>query len=460
VSGKSKVLIVEDEHALASALAFICRRLDCEVQLAAGGRAGLFHFAEKEPDLVILDVGLPDIGGLQVLREMRAARPDCRVLVITAHGNLENAIESRKSGAADYLVKPLDLTEFEQTVAGLLAARAKALSAAEPDVSGNTERSEDSGRQGAVLIGAAQSMQPLFTQLASACVSRMPVLVSGPPGSGRTTAGMVVHRNGLRSGGELRIVDASEGLDESALGLPQSSTLLIERLEDLPQRDQRLLADFLRKQSESDALGPRVVAICGTDLAKRVRESQFGEELFYQLSVFEARVPALKDRLGDLPALVAYFLGETPGGSATRLTPEALDILSRYDWPGNLRELRDTLAYARVLCGGLEITPRHLPAMITRQVASAGKARLPVGDHSAIVAQRDLERALAAWLDVEFSSGRTPSYLALLERVESTLLRDLLGRFQGKPTRLATSLTMNRSTLRRKLARLPDAPQE
>ena len=196
-----RVLIVEDEHALASALATVVVRAGAEPVKAASGKAALEELQAGDLSLVVLDIGLPDMSGLDVLREAipDGGEPQVPVLVITAHGNLENAIAARKLGAADYLVKPLDLPAFQDVLGTHLKTVRK--------VAEDTPR-EDGPETGTTLIGGGAAMQPVFREVAHACSVSLPVVISGATGTGKSLAARVIHANGEQRDGELRLLGA------------------------------------------------------------------------------------------------------------------------------------------------------------------------------------------------------------------------------------------------------------
>lgn len=179
------ILIIEDEHAVASALGAVCKRLGHEARLCSSGQRGLDELGRGDFAMAILDIGLPDISGLEVLQRIRRHTAALPVLIITAHGNLDNAVAAKKFGAAGYLVKPLDLPEVQETIRQLASAPPVAPVAATTSPS--------------LLIGAAPVMQRCFIEIAHACASDAPVLISGPTGTGKTLAARVIHINSTRS---------------------------------------------------------------------------------------------------------------------------------------------------------------------------------------------------------------------------------------------------------------------
>jgi DNA-binding NtrC family response regulator len=449
------ILIIEDEHAVASALGAVGKRLGHEVRLCSSGQRGLDELGRGEFALTILDIGLPDISGLEVLKRIRQRAPNLPVLIITAHGNLDNAVAAKKFGAAGYLVKPLDLPEVQETIRQLATAPpAPSAPASSPP---------------SLLIGAAPVMQRCFIEIAHACASDAPVLISGPTGTGKTLAARVIHINSARSeapfvtlhcsalpehlleselfghekGAFTGALMAREGHLERARG----GTLFLDEIADISPAIQAKLLRFVEEHTftrlggrEDLRVDLRLITATNKDLRDEVQAGRFRQDLYYRLHVLEIAMPALAERPGDIPALAGYFLGSIAGPQPRQLAPATLDLLQRFPWPGNVRELRNALEHAVAVSNGGLIHPHHLPREI-REAAGIAPASADA-----------LSAALGAWLDRQLAAGAT--YRDMHETLESMALQHLLARFDGKPTVLARETKMNRVTLRKKVMRL------
>ncbi len=445
----TNVLIIEDEPAIASALATACQRLGHQAATVASGRAGLDALAGS--DLALLDIGLPDMSGLDVLKSARTTAPRVPIIVITAHGNLDNAIAARQLGAAAYLVKPLDLREVQQTVTQVLASsQAPAPAASEPIR--------------AKLIGGAPAMQRVFLEIAHATTTDAPVLLTGPTGAGKTLAARVIHAHSPRLSAPFVVLHCGalpEQLLESELfghvkgaftgantdreghiERARGGTLFLDEIGDISPAVQAKLLRFVEERSftrvggrEDIRVELRLITATNKDLRAEVKAGRFREDLFYRLHVLEIALPPLAERPADIPALAENFL--RAAGRPLTLAPETLALLARHDWPGNLRELRNALDRAAAVCTGPVILPQHLPRdlRIAAETTPGLEARLAA--------------AIAAWLDARLASKT--NYDTLHEELEGYVLSDLLARFDGKPTLLARELDMNRVTLRKKL---------
>jgi len=445
------ILIIEDEHALASALATVARRMGEAAVICATGTRGLEEAASGTFTFAVLDIGLPDINGLVVLERLRAKRPALPVIIITAHGNLENAMAARQLGAVAYMVKPLDLPEVEQTYADVLAA-----APAQPAVSNEPI---------SLMVGAAPAMQRCFIEIAHACSSDAPVLISGPTGTGKTRTAQVIHANSARRSGpfvtlhctalpepllETELFGHEKGAFTGAL-LARSGhierahggTLFLDEIGDIsPTVQARLLRvveekTFTRVGGREDLrVDLRLITATHKSLRDEVRAGRFREDLYYRLHVLEIGLPPLSERKSDLAALAAFLLASISPGRSLHLSPAVIDVFQRHDWPGNVRELRNALEHAAAVAGGSVILPHHLPRDL-REPSLPARA-----------CADDLDGALAAWLAQKAASGLT--YRQIHDELEAMALRHLLARYGGKPTVLARELQMNRVTLRRR----------
>jgi DNA-binding NtrC family response regulator len=444
------ILIIEDEHALASALATVARRMGRASVLCATGARGLEEAAAGTFALAVLDIGLPDMSGLVVLERLRALHPALPVIIITAHGNLENAMAARQLGAAAYMVKPLDLPEVEQSFADALTAAPTPAASNEPI---------------SLMVGAAPAMQRCFIEIAHACSSEAPVLISGPTGTGKTRTAQVIHANSGRRAGpfvtlhcaalpepllETELFGHEKGAFTGALAArpghierAHGGTLFLDEIGDIsPAVQARLLRvveekTFTRVGGREDLrVDLRLITSTHKPLREEVRAGRFREDLYYRLHVLEIGLPPLSERKSDLPALAAFLLGSISPDRSLHLSPSALELFQRHHWPGNVRELRNALEHAAAVAGGPVILPHHLPRDLRDPEAPA---------HGT---SGDLERALAAWLDEKAAAGLT--YRQIHDELEAMALRHLLARYGGKPTILARELQMNRVTLRRR----------
>jgi len=426
------ILLIEDEHALGTALAFLVRRMGHLPALVASGGAGLVALERDDYAAVVLDIGLPDMSGLEVLEKLRQVGDAVPVLVITAHATLDHAIHAQKSGATAYLTKPLDSRQFEQTLGAMLAS---GLPLAQAAPSAPETRA-------ATLIGAAPCLRETFIGIARACAGDVPALITGPSGSGKTLTAAVIHAHGPRASQSLAFLACSRLENAAQFEGRGGGTIVLEEVTELAADLQTRLATWLANAPDGH---PRLLATSAYDPREAVRDGCLREDLYYALTTLTIPLPPLRERSGDIPALSAFFVGVRGNATAPQLTAPVLAALQAYSWPGNVRELRHVLDYAATLSGGGPVFLSHLPQHV---VAAAGSG-------AAVAAPGELEAAVGRWLDAELAlpEGERPDYEGMLERVEAVMLRYLLEKHENKPTHLAAALRMHRATLRQKLRR-------
>ncbi|MFM2168098.1 MAG: hypothetical protein RIS79_2469 [Verrucomicrobiota bacterium] len=413
------ILIIEDEYALAAALSTAVRRLQATPVVAASGQSGIDKLASQAFSLILLDVGLPDINGLKVLEKIQKLPQPPPVIIITAHGTLDTALESRRLGAREYFLKPLDLAAIQRTIREVFAP----LKAA--------------ARNDTAMIGTSEPMQRAFAAIAQASSIDTPVLLQGPPGSGKSLAAEVIHRHSARADKPLTVFRADEWTEqraeaslEDAIHQAAEGVLFLDEISTWSKPLQAALMHRLTTGKRR----ARLFSASSQDLATQVAEGAFREDLFYALAVLRVILPPLHERTEDIPALAASRAGDLA------LSAEALAVLKAHPWPGNVRELHTALDHAVAVCGGNTILPHHLPPHLATSKTSTHL-------------EEYMKRSLAAWLDQKTTGddSRMPAYDDLLETVEASMLEKLLQRFDHKPTHLAAALKMNRATLRRKL---------
>ncbi len=426
-----RVLIIEDEYALAAALSTVVRRLGAEPVVAASGLGGLEKAQRQKFDAVLLDIGLPDMSGLKVLATLRASPNPPPIVIITAHGTLDNALEARRLGAHDYFLKPLNLAEIQPQLRALL------------ELPRNEVPQTAASPAPAIMIGDAPDMQRAFAIIAQACATAVPVLLTGQPGTGKTLAAEVIAAQSTPR--TLVVFRSDEWPTEQAgamlaqcLERSKGGTLLIEEVGSLSLPLQATLCRALAQAEQ------RILATSSLPLLEFISQGRFREDLYYLISVLHVALPPLAARTGDLPALATAMLKRAAPDRELPLALESLAALKGYDWPGNVRELVTAMQHVAAVCSAAPVLPRHLPEAIS--------------NHSQESKHLDeaLSRALIAWVDQKLTCPEEliPEYDTLLAEVEKPLLAELLHRFEDKPTRLAAALNMNRATLRRKLREL------
>lgn len=435
---QKNILIIEDNRSLSvalSALAERCHLAPEAVPTLAKARHRLAkqcRGAQPLYDFVLLDIGLPDGHGLDLLSD-NSIHPDTRVAIISAHGEIENAITARKLGAAHFFDKPVDfeslenfLTEFNQG------------SAAGSD-QGQEQQDAHATASSPPFIGASAGMRRVFQHIAQACVTRDPVVLRGQLGTGKSHAAKLIQANTTPRHCSSFISTTQSKPEDVAMHLLQNtrSTLLVENIEQLPiPCQQQLLVTMDKLQGDA----PRLLAtVDELGLHRHSQENRVLPELYYRLQVLEIHLPPLKERTDDIPALASYFLGATDGARSRQLSPELIVALQEYTWPGNLRELRNLMHHLVLTHAQCRVfRPAHLPRHFFEQPPSHRKDLLTA--------------TIQDWVSHKLDDAeRVPTYKEIHSDLEGRLLTVLMERYGHKPSHLARMLRINRSTLRKKL---------
>jgi len=454
----ASIFVVDDEPGICRALErFFAGRGDACRSFARAEEA-LAAAEAAPPDLVILDVRLPGMSGIDALPRFRALSPAPAVVVVTAHGTLDVAVDAVRLGAFDYLAKPMDLARVAAVADRALAARAAAVA---PDPGADPS---------SLLVGRSGAMQDVFKKIGALALSEVPVLVTGESGTGKEMVARAIHRASRRAGGPFEPVDCAslpETLFESELfghergaftgavarrvgrlERSEGGTLFLDEVAEIPPASQAKLLRFLETRTfeRLGGSGPatvdaRVVAATHRDLAERIRQGLFREDLFYRLDVITIRIPPLRERPEDIPLLVAHFLAQDRGGPSGGISREALDRLMAHPWPGNVRELRNAVEHARVLARGTPILPGHLPPAI------GGGAGAAAAEDDALI------RAVVRRLVADAGDAEGDLHGRLSARFEKPLLEEVLARTGGNQVRAAKILGIHRTTLRERMER-------
>ncbi len=404
------VLLVDDEPDILELLEMTLTGMGLKVDKARGVREAVRLLAEKRYDLCLTDMRMPDGDGLEVVRYITAKRMDLPVAVITAHGNMENAITVLKAGAFDYLAKPLSLEQLRSLVKSALS-----LPHAEP---------ADDTRQ--LLLGRAAAMQKVRDLIEKVARSQAPVHISGESGSGKELAARLIVQSGARRDQPMVSVNCGAipenlmeseffgykkgsftGADKDKEGLFQAAnggTLFLDEVADLPLTMQvKLLRAIQEKRvrkvgaTAEEPVDVRIISATHIDLAERVKQGQFRQDLFYRLNVIPIQMPALRELREDIPQIAQQKLDQLSAGSPVRFTEGALAALKNYNFPGNVRELENIIERALALCSGdvIEEQDLHLlPAERAQQDAVEMGEKYPLPEYLDRVEKEALLEAL------------------------------------------------------------------
>ena len=462
----SRILIADDEDSLRWVLDKGLRQAGYEITAVKDGESALRAFEAEPFDLVFLDVRMPGMDGLTALARLRELSPAAHVIVMTAHGTMETAIQAMQRGAYDYLAKPFDLDE-----AVLLAERALEARRLTQEVA-RLRTGLQEVKEFSALIGRHPRMQELYKAIGRIAGSDVTVLIRGESGTGKELVARAIHLYSRRSGRAFVAVScaaipatllesemfghergAFTDAKERRLGkfeLAQGGTLYLDEIGDMPVELQTKLLRALQERTiervgghESIRIDVRVIAATNRDLETAMREGTFREDLYYRLNVVTLNLPPLRERRRDVPLLVEHFLAKHAEELGDRgVAPDALDRLVGYDWPGNVRELENVIQRAMVLAQNGVILPEHLPIGPVSAAASvAVDATL----------EEIIERKLLECVRGLRERANANLYDLIIGLVEKPLLRAVLRETSGNQVRAAQILGINRNTLRKKL---------
>jgi DNA-binding NtrC family response regulator len=366
------ILIVDDDAAMRDALAEAVRDLGHDPRLADSGRAALAALDREQVGAIFLDLRMPGMDGLEVLRRIRTRPAPPAVTVLTAHATAENTIEAIRLGAFDHLTKPIARADLRRALSGMLAGSGRAIDAASPD-------SEPEG-----FVGSSEAMRQVQKTIGMLADSDATVLITGETGTGKELVARALHDHGNRRGKPFVAVNCAavpvELMESELFGHTRGAftgavtdrqgafrqadggTLFLDEIGDM---DVAMQAKILRALQErvvtpiggrEAPVNVRVVAATHRDLSERVHAGAFREDLFYRLHVVPVHLPALRERIADIVPLAEFFLS----GTGKRLTAGAAARLIRHGWPGNVRELKNAMKRASVLLRGAAIEEADL----------------------------------------------------------------------------------------------------
>jgi two-component system response regulator HydG len=385
-----RLLIVDDDPGHLTTLKTITRSWGYAVDTAEDGDTAVERVTTAPFDLVLMDVRMARMGGIEALEEIKAYNPAIPVIIMTAYSSVESAVDALKAGAYDYLIKPLDFDVLKLT---LERAREHAGLKAENEL---LKRKLDADPDTPTIIGKSDAMKALLEMLAMAAPSEATVLITGESGTGKELIARSLHVNSPRKDQPMVVVNCAaitETLLESELfGHEKGSftgadkrhegrfmqadhgTLFLDEIaETTPTMQAKLLRVLQQKEiqrvggEEVIPVDVRIVAATNRDLDAAVAQGDFREDLYYRLNVMPLDVPPLRERLDDIPLLADHFLkryAEKNRKSVKGFTPLAMDMLLKYDWPGNVRELENAVERAVILLTGDHITEKQLPINI------------------------------------------------------------------------------------------------
>ena len=468
----STILVADDDRAIRMVLNQALIRLGHEVRMT-GNAATLWRWvADGEGDLVITDVIMPDENGLDLIPRIKKLRPELRIIVMSAQNTLVTAVKATERGAFEYLPKPFDLRELVSVVERALTAPRDA----------SAPLLEDDTEDQLPLIGRSPAMQEIYRILARLMGTDLTVTIIGESGTGKELVARALHDFGKRRTGPFVAINmaaiprelieselfghekgAFTGATARSMGRfeqAQGGTLFLDEIGDMPIDAQTRLLRVLQ-EGEFTAVGGRVpiradvriVAATHNDLRQLIRQGLFREDLYYRINVAPIRLPALRERTADIPALVRYFsaLAVREGLPMKRLDDAAMERLRTYRWPGNVRELENLVRRLAALYSQEVISVDVIAAELGESPASTDPQEIAGAEGLAGAVERHIKEYFAA------HKGGLPAaglYDRVMREVERPLIVQTLGATRGNQIRAANLLGLNRNTLRKKIREL------
>lgn len=400
----SKILVIDDDRSICETLELYLTEEGYEVVTAATGTEGLNKFVETSPDVVILDIRLPDVDGFTILEDLREDDENVKVIMITAYHDMESTINAMKSGAFDYIHKPVNVDELDMAIR-------KAVKSLEMEKKIDGLLMEPSRHfKVGDIIGGGKEMREIFKMIGTVSQSRTTVLIQGESGTGKELIAKVIHHNTSPDQPYIAVNCSAivETLLESELfGHEKGSfTGAISRklgkfeqarygsvfLDEISEMSVNLQAKLLRvlQEMEFERVGgkdrirvhARIIAATNKDLKTLVREGKFRDDLFYRLNIVAITIPPLRERTDDIPVLVDYLLAKINIDLHKRIagiSDEMMEIFLKYRWPGNVRELENLLVRAAVVAKGQILVRGDFPELVEEISSEAAQEEAPVG---------------------------------------------------------------------------------
>ncbi len=466
---KPRIVVADDEESVRWTLKKALERSGYTVHAVEDGKEAVETAERVSADLVLMDIKMPTLDGLHSLSMLRERHPEAMVIVMTAFGSLQAAVEAMKRGAYDYITKPFD---FEELI--LLVRRALEVQGLTREL--NRLKAQLKDRQELdEIVGTSPEMQGVFKLVGQVSDSDATVLVYGESGTGKELIARAIHKNSSRRDGPFITVNCAaipKDLLESELfghekgaftgavtarrgkfELADGGTIFLDEIGEMdPALQTKILRVFEERRFERlggevpITTNVRIVAATNRDLRALVSRGIFREDLFYRLNVVTITLPPLRERREDIPLLVDHFLRLYAGDDRKELSPDAINCLLRYQWPGNVRELENVIKRACLLSRTRLILPEHLPEVLQPAPGDSGTDEA--------VAPAGLGREVRAELRRIGAEKEGQLYEHVLSLVERPLLQAALERAGGNQLKAAQLLGINRNTLRKRMRQL------
>ncbi|MBM4379862.1 MAG: sigma-54-dependent Fis family transcriptional regulator [Deltaproteobacteria bacterium] len=455
----ARVLVVDDENNLRKVLAALLRREGYDVTVAEDGQVASAEFDRNGADVVVTDLIMPRLGGMELLHHVNQASPDVPVIIMTAHGTVDSAVEAIKAGAFDYITKPFDQAELQAVIAKAVRTHQANQAAVRLD-----------GRGRLAIVGDSAEISKIFTIIDKVADTPSTVLITGESGTGKELVATALHEGSSRRGKpfirincgaipkelmEAELFGYERGAFTGAVAskpgrfeLADGGTLFLDEIGEIPVEMQVKLLRALQ-ESEFERVGGikttkvdvRLVAATNRDLQAEVEAGRFRTDLYYRLAVVPIRIPPLRERTGDIPVLAQHFLAKYNrklNKALKGFTPEALAALRAWHWPGNIRELENLVERTLLFSDGPLVRREDLPEPLRAAGAPSSPPPSPA----------------AAPLDVTLITGEAGLKDIVRQKaaeVERDLIVQALNETEGNVTRAARLLQISRKSLQTKM---------
>ena len=474
------VWIIDDDQSIRWVLDKALAQADLHTCVFDSAEAALAKLAKAPPSAILTDIRMPGMDGLGLLAQVRQTCPQVPVIIMTAHSDLDSAIQSYQGGAFEYLPKPFDVDEAVALVRRALAHAREARAALD-----NQSATASADIQTDGLIGEAPAMQEVFRTIGRLSQSHITVLINGASGTGKELVAQALHRHSPRRAAPfiaLNMAAIPRDLIESELfghergaftgataqrqgrfEQAQGGTLFLDEIGDMPLEAQTRLLRVLSEGSFHRVGGHtairadvRIIAATHQNLEMLVRQGRFREDLFYRLNVIRIQLPTLSERREDIPRLAAFFLQQSArelGMAPRTLSPQVQQHLAQWDWPGNVRQLENVCRWITVMAASREVHLSDLPLDV-QQAPKAAAEGLPGNADNAGTAPITWEHALGQWASNALRQGQGDLLQQALPAFERIMITTALRHTAGGRRDAAQLLGWGRNTLTRKIKEL------
>jgi len=464
MSHSEKVCVIDDDSSIRWVLDKALQKAGLPVVSFDSGESALAAIGREEPAVVVTDIRMPGIDGLELLERISSQYPELPVIIMTAHSDLDSAVAAYKGGAFEYLPKPFDVDDAVALINRALEVRAQ-------QPAKNVDTMIEAAPE---IVGKAPAMQEVFRAIGRLANSNATVLINGESGTGKELVALALHRHSPRAdkpfvalnmaaiprdlleselfGHERGAFTGAQNRRAGRFEQANGGTLMLDEIGDMPAELQtrllRVLADgefYPVGAHTPKKVDVRIIAATHQDLEQRVRDGQFREDLFHRLNVIRIQIPPLRERREDIPLLMRHFLAQAAREldvETKSLNPEVEQRLVRLDWPGNVRQLENFCRWLTVMAPGQEVRVEDLPAELYETSATTSAPGT------------DWQTLLRSWANQQLANGSVRLLDEALPTFERTLIEIALQHTGGRRQEAARLLGWGRNTLTRKLKEL------